>query len=88
MFKKRTPSPDQRRAFGKVIRSARTRHKFTQEELAARMHCSTRWIIQIEEGASTPNNMDTVLLMVILELTPEDVAEEAGWHVCVPANRD
>lgn len=87
MFKKRTPSLEQRRAFGKIIRDARNGHGFTQEELAERMDCSARWIFQIEEGASSPNNMDTVLLMVILELSPKKVAGEVGWRVCVPAGR-
>lgn len=87
MFKKRTPSPEQRKAFGKIIRDARNRRGFTQEQLAEYMNCSVRWIIQIEAGASSPNHMDTVLLMTILELSPENVAREAGWHVCVPANR-
>lgn len=87
MFKKRTPCPEQRRAFGKLIRDARNRHGFTQEQLAEYLNCSVRWIIQIEEGSSCPNNMDTVLLMLALELTAGNIAEEVGWSVCLPANR-
>lgn len=88
MFQKRTPPLEERRVFGKMIRDARNRHGYTQEQLAEYLNCSVRWIIQIEEGSSSPNNMDTVLLMVILELTAGEIAEEVGWRVCVAADRE
>lgn len=83
MFKKRTPTPEQRRAFGRIIHDARTEHGFTQEKLAELMNCSVRWIIQIEAGRSSPNSMDTILLMAVLELPPRRVAKEVGLHVPV-----
>lgn len=88
MFKKRAPTPEQRKAFGKVIRDARNRLGLTQEQLAELMNCSVRWIIQIETGKSNPNNMDTVLLMTILKLLPEDVAKEVGLRIPEPSKKD
>lgn len=86
MLKKRTPTPAQRKAFGKIIHDARNSRGLTQEQLAELMNCSVRWIIQIEAGKSNPNNMDTILLMTILGLSPERVAEEVGWRVPVSSN--
>lgn len=86
MFKKRTPNPVQRMAFGTMIRSARKSRGLTQEDLAEAMACSCHWINKIERGKSDPNWVDAFLLAVLLELDPAQVLEEAGVNVPVSSN--
>lgn len=87
MFKKRTPEEAQKKAFAKIIRDARNNIGYTQERLAESMECSVRWLSQIEEGRSSPNDMDTIRLLAILKLSPEEVAREVGLNVPVFADR-
>lgn len=87
MFPKRTPSPRQRKIFGVIVHDARCRHDLTQERLAECMSCSVAWISQVERGKSDLNYIDTLRLMVILELDPITTLEKLGVHVPIPAGR-
>lgn len=87
MFKKRTPDPAQKEAFGQVVRTVRNSFGLTQENLAKLMNCSVRWLVQVENGESSLNCMDTIRLLAIFELDPAEVAKEVGLHVLVPAGR-
>lgn len=83
MFKKRTPSQQQRDVLGEWIREARKDFGFTQETLAELAGCSPHWINRIESGKSDPNWLDAFRLVVILELNPKEILEEAGVDVSV-----
>lgn len=87
MFSRRTPSQDERKRFGQLIREARKSQNLTQEKLAERMSCSLRWINRVERGESSLNWKDTLNLLIILELSPERAAKEVGLDVPVYANR-
>lgn len=87
MFSRRMPTQTERERFGRPIREARKNLDMTQEKLAERMDCSLRWINSVERGESSLNGKDTLCLLVILELTPEKVAEEVGLDVPVLTDR-
>ena len=87
MFSRRMPTQTERERFGRLIREARKNLDMTQEKLAERMDCSLRWINSVERGESSLNWKDTLCLLVILELTPEKVAEEVGLDVPVLTER-
>lgn len=87
MFSRRMPTQTERERFGRLIRETRKNLDMTQEKLAERMDCSLRWINSVERGESSLNWKDTLCLLVILELTPEKVAEEVGLDVPVLTDR-
>lgn len=87
MFSRRMPTQTERERFGRLIREAWKNLDMTQEKLAERMDCSLRWINSVERGESSLNWKDTLCLLVILELTPEKVAEEVGLDVPVLTDR-
>lgn len=87
MFHRRSATQEQQESFGRVLREARIQKNLTQEELSERLSCSPHWINNIENGKSSPNWVDTINLLIELELDPKLLAEEVGILVPVPANR-
>lgn len=87
MFSRRMPTQAEKERFERLIRDARKSRNLTQEKLAERMNCSLRWINSVERGESSLNWRDTVRLLVILELSPEKVAEEVGLVVPILTDR-
>jgi len=86
MLKTRTPTHEQKEAFGRMIRGARKRLGFTQEELAEAVGCSPHWVNKIECGKSNPNWADALRFIVISGLDPAKILEEAGVDVPVLTN--
>lgn len=87
MFSRRIPTEDEKQRFGRLIHEARKSQNLTQEKIAERMNCSLRWINRVERGESSLNWRDTLCLLVILELSPEEVAREIGLNVSIFAHR-
>lgn len=87
MFSKRTPPQEERERLGQLIRDARKSQGMTQEMLAECMNCSLRWISRIEGGESNLNWKDTIKLLVILKLPPEEVLKVVELDVSILACR-
>lgn len=87
MFHHRRPSQVQMKNFARIIREARIRLGLTQEQLAEKLDCSAHWINNVERAKSNLNWVDTINLLVTLQLDPGKIAEEVGIGVSVPANR-
>lgn len=87
MFKRRIPSQVQRECFGRAVRDARIRCGLSQEKLAEAMECSPHWINNVERGKSNLNWKDTINLLAILKIDPEELAGEVKRSGAVPAGR-
>ncbi len=64
---------DIREQFGRILRDARARKGFTQEELAFRAGMNTTYLSDIERGRSAPSLAMLVDLAVALDLHPADL---------------
>jgi y4mF family transcriptional regulator len=53
---------------GNHIRAARLRKGFTQRDLAKKIHCSLRWIAEVENGKDTARIGKVLLLCQFLDL--------------------
>jgi y4mF family transcriptional regulator len=53
---------------GNHIRAARLRKGLTQRDLAKRLHCSLRWITEVENGKDTAQIGKVLLLCQFLDL--------------------
>lgn len=78
--------------FSLFVVNARHEKKLTQEDLAALVHTSRRWIQLIESGKRMPGLCLAVNLIVVLEINPIDLLQatinqrksEASSDVSVP----
>lgn len=82
----RRPSQPERYALADAIRHGREAQNLTQEQVAAIIGCSRRWIQALELGKGNPNWRDTVHLMAALEIEPTELAGEVGLDVPVSSH--
>lgn len=85
MFNRHSISKETKKALGRVIMAHRKEQGLTQQEVAEKLGWSMHWISNIENGNGVLNEVDTILLLAVLKLDPEIVAEEAGLLVPVSA---
>ncbi len=86
MYKRRTPTPEQRRGFGNIIRDEQKTCGFTQEDLAGILDCSPHWITNIECGKSDPTWLDALRLISALKLDVEKILEVVNGNVPVSSD--
>lgn len=86
MYKRRTPTPKQRRSFGNIIRDEQKICGLTQEDLADILDCSPHWITNIECGKSDPTWLDALRLIRALKLDVEEILEVVDGNVPVSSN--
>ncbi len=86
MYKRRTPTPEQRRSFGNIIRDEQKACGFTQEDLAGILDCSPHWIANIECGKSDPTWLDALRLIRALKLDVEEILEVVDGNVPVSSD--
>lgn len=73
------------RCFASAICRGRVSRGMTQQQVADYLGRSKRWYQKLEHGDSTPSLGDALLLMVLFQIDAEELIEEAGGHVSVPA---
>ncbi|MEY8387713.1 helix-turn-helix transcriptional regulator [Oscillospiraceae bacterium 38-13] len=87
MFKRRIPTQVQRECFGRAVHDARIRCGLSQEKLAEVLECSPHWINNVERGKSNLNWKDTIHLLSILKIDPEELTKEVKRSGTVSAGR-
>ena len=74
--------------FSLFVVNARHEKKLTQEELAAQVHTSRRWLQLIESGKRMPGFCLAINLIIVLEIDPATLIQEMINQVKREASSD
>lgn len=67
--------------FARKVYCKRTEMGYTQEQLAEAVSASTRWIQEIEKGASLPGGEIMINLLLFLDIDVNEFKEDAKINV-------
>lgn len=77
------PTASQKKKLGYIVYLHRSQIGMSQEQLAETLGYSTRWIQKIEAGQANPSWIAILTLMMLLNITPDELSEEVSIRVPV-----